>query len=328
MSFPSQLSQLWAFNQVLDLDRFERGLAGDVMRATPYRRQVICAVLAAADSSQLDQGGKLTLARRLRFARSKALLAESFDPVPSGFVRCLRMLKECYQSPAFYQGLYRLFTKPPGTAVVDFLNHREGLDEGFVSEVLLQIVRLERLGDAFLNLDLLPVLGECWRAIDIERVTGFIRRFVPDAKDEELVASFLAADPARPIEQVISSWVRHTGRDPINELSNHPEFERLTTRPQLKRVAREFRNCLAGTFYIRLAQDGLGVLFAWRGTEPAILRLNKRTLVWRVRELAGIRNQELSPASLAALADILEPMGIVGPSVTGGSYWVETPSPI
>ena len=78
MSFPTLDPLYWALIAVLDLDRFAPGLLGDVLRGSSTRRQVICATLSVRDTSTLSDQQKSDLAHKIRFAKGKALIVDTF----------------------------------------------------------------------------------------------------------------------------------------------------------------------------------------------------------------------------------------------------------
>ena len=98
MSFPNCDSGHWAFTAVLDLDRFAPGLLGEVLRGTPTRRQVICATLSVHETTKLSDQQKSDLAHKLRFAKSKALIADTFGSTPEGYISCLAKMRASYET--------------------------------------------------------------------------------------------------------------------------------------------------------------------------------------------------------------------------------------
>jgi hypothetical protein len=95
MSFPKHQNGYWAYETVLDLDRFAPGLLGEVLRGTDTRRQVICAALSLRDCANLSDHGKRALAHKLRFLKSSTLIADTFGSNPEGFIACLAKMRAC-----------------------------------------------------------------------------------------------------------------------------------------------------------------------------------------------------------------------------------------
>ena len=88
-------------------------LLGEVLRGSPTRRQVICATLSVHHTTRLSDQQKSDLARELRFAKSKALITDTFGSIPA-FISCLAKMRASYETRAFYVGLYRLYTQSAG----------------------------------------------------------------------------------------------------------------------------------------------------------------------------------------------------------------------
>ena len=88
---------------------------------------MICAALSLRDSPNLSDEGKLALAHKLRFAKTQALVADTFGSNPEGFIACLAKMGACYQPPAFYAGLYLLYLNPLASEAVSYLNSRRGV---------------------------------------------------------------------------------------------------------------------------------------------------------------------------------------------------------
>ena len=135
MSFPKHQNGYWAYETVLDLDRFAPGLLGEVLRGTDTRRQVICAALSLRDCANLSDQGKLALAHKLRFLKSRTLIADTFGSSPEGFIACLAKMRDCYLASAFYAGLFLLYTNPLATEAVSYLNRRRGFSAEFAELV-------------------------------------------------------------------------------------------------------------------------------------------------------------------------------------------------
>src|SRR5580704_11175480 len=203
MSFPSCDAAYWAFTTVLDLDRLAPGLIGEVMRGTPTRRQVICATLSVHDTATLSDQQKSDLAHKLRFAKSKALITDTFSSTPEGFISCLAKMRNYYETRAFYVGLYRLYTNPLATEAVRYLNGCRGFNEEAPSATPSGVVRLAPLGSVFLKRELISRLGFPWCARDVEHVVRFLRRAVPKLADDEIAGALAGADCLEPIEPVI-----------------------------------------------------------------------------------------------------------------------------
>jgi hypothetical protein len=275
MSFPSCDAAYWAFTAVLDLDRFAPGLIGVVLRGTPTRRQVICATLSVHDTATLSNQQKSDLAHELRFAKSKALVMDTFGSTPEGFISCLAKMRNCYEPRSFYSGLYRLYTNPLATEAVRYLNGCRGFDEEPPSVTPSGVVRLAILGSVFLKRELISRLSFPWCARDIEHVVRFLRRAVPKLADDEIAGALIAADRLKPIELVIQRCLG-SRPSPAIALSTHPAFEVLSTSKQLEQAGRDFHNCLGGSGYERLLRGNKDMLLVWRGEEPAVLRLTQR----------------------------------------------------
>jgi hypothetical protein len=135
MSFPNCNAGHWAFAALLNLDRFAPGLLGEVLRGSPTRRQVICATLSVHHTTRLSDQQKSDLAHELRFARSKALIADTFGSTPEGFISCLAKMGASYETQAFYVGLYRLYTNPLATQAVRYLNGAAGSMKNRLSHI-------------------------------------------------------------------------------------------------------------------------------------------------------------------------------------------------
>ena len=183
MSFPDCDSGHWAFTAVLDLDRFAPGLLGEVLRGSSTRRQVICATLSVRETSTLSDQQKSDLAHKIRFAKGKALIADTFGSTPEGYISCLAKMRASYEPRTFYSELYRLYTNPFAAEAVGYLNGCRGFDEEAPSATPSGVVKLASLGNAFLNRDLISRLGFPWCADDVQHVVRFLRRAVPQLAD-------------------------------------------------------------------------------------------------------------------------------------------------
>jgi hypothetical protein len=312
MSFPNCDAGHWAFTAVLDLDRFTPGLLGEVLRGSPTRRQVICATLSVHHTTRLSDQQKSDLARELRFAKGKVLIADTFGSTPEGFISCLAKMRASYETRAFYVGLYRLYINPLATEAVRYLNGCRGFNEEAPSATPSGVVRLATLGSVFLKRELISRLGFPWCARDVEHVVRFLRRAVPKLTDDEIAGALAGADRLEPIEPVIKRCLGSRA-SPALALSTHPAFEVLSTSEQLEQTGRDFHNCLGGSGYGRLLRSKQNMLLVWRGEEPAVLRLTKRFRFWSLHELKAPKNRAVSAATAQKIAAILEPLGVFCP---------------
>ncbi|MBV9405470.1 MAG: hypothetical protein JO211_09010 [Acidobacteriaceae bacterium] len=309
MSFPQHKHGYWAYDTVLDLDRFAPGLLGEVLRGTDTRRQVICAVLSLSEWRKMSDECKKDLAHKLRFIKTQALIIGAFGANPDGFIACLAKMRAAYEPRRFYLELFRLYTNPAAVEAVRYLNACRGFDEEAPSAVPAGAVKLASLGDAFLKHDLISRLGFPWCADDVRHVVGFLRRAVPQVTDEELACALSTADRLMPAEYVIERFLG-LRPSPAIALSTHPAFELLTTHEQLQHVGEEFNNCLGDPGYKRLLRGGKNIFLVWRGEEPAVLRLTRRSRLWWLQELKAARNREVAPATAMQIAATLEPLGV------------------
>ncbi len=314
MSFPTSETRHWAYEAVLDLDRFTPGLAGEVLRGTDTRRQVICAVLSLRDCANLSEQGKRALAHKLRFLKGGALITETFGSNPEGFIACLAKMRSCYLTPAFYAGLFLLYVDPLATEAVSYLNRRRGFSAEFAELVPPGIVQLASLGSVYLKRELFDRLALLWSTADIERVVRFLRRAVPGLTDDEIVAALVEADWSLPLDHVIKRFLRRRQVSPAQDVSAHPSFELLKTSAQLRRTAEAFSNCLDDHHYERMLLRKKDLFLVWRGKGSAVLRLMKSDGIWRLQQLKGPKNRPVSSATFDTLAAILEPLGVYCPA--------------
>ena len=312
MSIPNCDAWHWAFTTVLDLDRFAPGLIGEVLRGSSTRRQVICAALSVRETLTLSDQQKIDLAHKIRFGKGKALIADTFGSAPEGYISCLAKMRASYEPRTFYSDLYRLYTNPFAAEAVGYLNGCRGFDEEAPSATPSAVVKLATLGNAFLNRDLISRLGFPWCADDVQHVVRFLRRAVPQLADDELAAALITADRLTPIDLVIERCVGHRP-SPAIALSTHPSFKLLSTYEQLEQAGKDFNNCLGDSGYKRLLRSNKDVFLVWRGEEPAVLRLTRRSHLWWLQELKAARNREVSPATAKQIAPILEPLGVFCP---------------
>ena len=309
MSFPQHKNGYWAYEAVLDLDHFAPGLLGEILRGTDTRRQVICAALSLRHWPDLSDASKVELARKLRFAKTRALINDAFGSNPEGFIACLAKMRSIYEPRRFYVELFRLYTNPLATEAVRYLNGCRGFAAEAPSATPAMIVKLSSLGDAFLKHDLISRLGFPWCAEDVQHIVRFLRRAVPQITDEELACALSTVDRLMPADYVIERCLG-TRPSPAIALSMHSSFDLLTTHEQLRRAGDEFNNCLGDSGYKRLLRGSKNIFLVWRGEERAVLRLTRRSRVWWLQEMKAARNREVAPATRKQIAAILEALGV------------------
>ena len=129
---------------------------------------------------------------------------------------------------------------------------------------------------------------------------------------DELAAALITADHLTPIDLVIERCVGPAHPRPLPSQRIHA-FKLLSTYEQLEQAGRDFHNCLGDSGYKRLLRGNKDVFLVWRGDEPAVLRLTRRSQLWWLQELKAARNREVSPATAKQIAAILEPLGVFCP---------------
>jgi hypothetical protein len=318
MSFPKFEPGHWAYEAVLDLDRFAPGLLGEVLRGTDTKRQVICAAFSLRDCANLTDQGKRALAHKLRFLKSSTLIADTFGSNPEGFIACLAKMRACYLAPSFYAGLFLLYINPLAGEAVSYLNRRRGFSTEFAEQVPPGIVQLASLGSVFLKRELFDQLALSYCVPDIACIVRFLRRAVPWLADDEIAAALAQADWSYPLDRLIKRFLRRRQVSPAEDLSVHPSFELLKTGAQLRQAAEAFANCLDGRGYEKMLFRKRDLFLVWRGKGSAVLRLTRSYGIWRLQELKGPKNRTVSPAAADTLAAILEPLGVYCPACDHG----------
>jgi hypothetical protein len=175
------------------------------------------------DTATLSDYQKSDLAHKLRFAKGKALITDTFGSTPEGFISCLAKMRRSFEPRAFYRGLYRLYTNPLANEAVHYLNGCRGFGEQAPSATPSGVVRLATLGSVFLKRELISRLGFPWCARDVEHVVRFLRRAVPKLTDDEVAGALAGADRFEPIEPVIKRCLG-ARPSPALALSTHPAF--------------------------------------------------------------------------------------------------------
>jgi len=268
----------------------------EYLLAPAARRQVWHAWLAMkAEAASSDPDGAYG---RLSRASGRDLLAEAYGQAPAGMVRALGRLGPVAQPPDVYRGVAAVLVDgDPGAKLI---RHAASLDEGFVRVLWTLPKSLRRK----------PIVDYCH--VGEARFLNWLVR-AAGYGETELPPSLLA--------QLQSRRGRHGPADVIQAFLAPENFAAppfaapapltpIASLAQLRAAAKRFRNCLE--HYGEEAMSGARSFYVWDGSEPAVVGLSKvGDLGWRVGEIAGVDNADVSAATRAAIADALAPFGNV-----------------
>ncbi|MEQ6335700.1 hypothetical protein [Sphingobium sp. MK2] len=273
----------WMLDQIVRLDEVRPGLAGQMLRASAERRQVVSAFLAVTDYAS---EAPTDTAAFLAGADHRSILDRAFGRVPDGLRGALRRSGPQPHDPKYYHGLFKHLVESPRhvtTAIArsEKLDHeRLAVIEALPADlcdirIVSRIDNRKQATDVVLAIDLMERRGLCRKTV----IEGLLRS-------------------SRPVSQAVRRWSLHMAFPP-GPIPKCDGFRPIASGIELRRVAKRYQNC--GRNYLMPVQCGNHAFgeFSHDGRE-VLISFDRANGMWIVDGVYGFRNRDVHPDISAA----------------------------
>jgi hypothetical protein len=288
----------WAISLAVQIDCYQPGFCGELLRVSAERRQVLAAYLTSKPPSE---GEMADVGHFLRTADHRAILAAAFDAVPTGFRRALRRSGEHIHERRFYQRLHQLLTKPPHRKICRCIARLSKLD-------LTALDIVASLPHTICEANVVTAIESAADVADI--VAGF-RLLTSRGVDETALASAITeVRTEREFRSLWRTWVLKA-KAPEHPIPLCEWYRPITTADELRKLAIRYRNC-ARRYLTDLLDEGAGHAFAEVKSDGrgAVVHLEKEGHEWRLEGIYGPRNSRAPQSLQTRTHDYLQAHGV------------------
>lgn len=273
----------WMLDEIVRLDEVRPGFAGQMLRASAERRQVVSAFLAVTDHAS---EAPIDTAAFLSGADHRSILSKAFGRVPHGLRGALNRSGPQPHDPKFYYRLFKHLADSP-RHVTTAIARSEKLDQERLAviealpsdlcdiRIVARIDDRKKAADVVLAIDLMERRGLCRKTV----VEGLLRS-------------------SRPVAQAVRRWSLHM-RFPPGPIPACQGFRPIKNGIELRRIAKEYRNC--GRNYLMPVQSGNHAFgeYSHDGRE-VLISFGRTNGMWIVDGVYGFRNRDVAPNISAA----------------------------
>jgi len=280
----------WAGVAAAEIDLGCPGFFGELFRADAGRRQVVFAAMSRVSLKDIpDEAPRIReIGYRLLAANGKELIEEFFGSDPAGYRKALKRCGGKPKSKSFYEGLHTVFADPENRSIARVLQFRKKIRSSDVQK-LWEIGSFARCG---IVLDRLSSI-DCARRLALD--LDVIRRVCSDLDENRLRQMLVAHAKVDDLPSFLENALKHADRLPDPPIPASDKFVPLTTGKKIVTAGRQYQNCLAECVVNVIA--GEVYFYEWLEKPGAIVCLaNDPPLGWRISEMRGCRNANLSDA--------------------------------
>ena len=291
--------QGWMLDQIVEFDRHHSGFAGDYLRASVERRQVIAAYLSG---KQLATEQMASIGAFLAQADHQSILGAAFGNVPTGYRGALGRAGAQPHQRRFYTLLFEMFSNPKHPEITRALGQARNLDTK-------TLAILRNLPPSICTANVADAVEGIGAATDLAALLSLL---VSHGVDEQAFTAALRKVTSNgQLVECVTRWTLKVA------LPEHPVPESLIYRPvvvaaDLRRLALRYQNCLRQ--YLTKALNGdhaFAEVMPSDGKRGLVVHLRRRESVWRVEGTFGHQNGQTCPALHRAALDHLRAHGVL-----------------
>ena len=288
----------WVLSLVVALDKHHRGFAGDFLRASNERRQVIAAYLATMPPSP---DCMLSVGKFLARADHSTILATAYGSVPRGFRRTLGRIKHSVQDQRCYTLLFQLLDNSTSSELVNCIRYITS-----INRTKLLIARI--LPPSLCRPNVVEALRDVEAANDVSAAYELLisRGADPDA----LAQAICRVNSERALMNIWPRWLAKAECPYPHPVATTETYKPISTGEALCRASRLFKNC-ASQRYLLPFIEGTDAFaeFSHQGT-CAMVHLRREELCWKLEGLFGPKNTRPSSSLRASVCGHLHANGV------------------
>lgn len=303
----------WSLDYIVALDAHRAGTAGDFLRASVERRQVIAALLSTKPLPN-DPGKAASLAAITSNGGHREMLRIAYGSAPTGIRGALARSGPQPHPRAFYRMLADLLRDSGNAPTARVIKQLDALD-------LLRLRIIQSLPADICTANLVRLIGNTQTASDVAKLIDLMTEGGIDRREISQALGRVTTDT-----QLSEFWDRWTQKLPLPE---HPVPETANYQPikcgaELRRMALRYRNCARR--YLPQALEGRDAFAEYaEGGNRAVVHLEKREDGWALAGTFGQDNGRIEPALRIAAHSYLTANGVnttTVPMERGGDWAV------
>lgn len=288
----------WSLDYIFALDLNRPGTAGEFLRASPERRQVIAALLSMTPLPS-EPGQAKELAKFTSGGGHREILTAAFGSVPSGLRGALARSGPQPQPRSFYRTLHHLLSEPSKANVGRAIQQLDSLD-------LMRLRIAQTLPADICTANLIKLVGSMRTASDVAKLIDLMAKGGIDRVALAQALGRVATDT-----QLSEFWDRWTQKltFPQHPVPRTANYTPVTEGAALRQLALRYRNCARR--YLAQVLDGNDAFAEFAvGGNRAVIHLHKHGEVWRLEGMFAKDNGRIEPTLRAAAVSFLTDQGV------------------
>jgi hypothetical protein len=276
--------------------------------------QYIVSILAHSNAAWFARAKRYELAKRIMSEKRGDLLREiSSISSPKRYLKVVAKMGDQYVDALNYMELASVMESPTKARLISHENNPSWNIVNVLRKIPDELATHNLVGMAVRNRD----LGSLKNLIDL---LGVLR----DAEKLSIIGSLRSAKSPDAAKKLVDKWYLHILKIvtfPEAPLRPHKYLVPLDSSDAMQREAREMNNCVMDL--IDDVFNDFCFFYHWCGPEPATIRIWQDPEFgdgsWRLKDAAGVNNDELSDQSvnyLISLVRNLSPIDISNPEIT------------
>ncbi len=289
----------WAGNYACHIDELVPGFLGRLQRSDAGRRQIIFAAFSKMpiDSVLKAQEKIPEIADRLIYAKGREVIEKAFRNDPPGFRKALTRCGMAPRPKNLYSQLHAAFSKPEFESLAKVLQFRKKISPR-------DIKKLRALDPRARDAVILDAIDTVEEAEKLTLQLRLIEQVCSEADDRSLKHSLIAHAKNDEIHYFLEKWLIRADQFPDPPVPATENLVPLQSGSQMSSASNRFRNCLQGLVCYVIA--GHSYFYEWQGRQRAIVELrNDKPMGWRVSEVYGIKNSNVSSRTLKEIKQTL-----------------------
>lgn len=281
----------WALNYIVALDVYAPGTAGEFLRASAERRQVIAALLSTKRLPH-DRHDASKLAEFIGRADHRSILVEAFGSVPDGLRGALARSGSQPHRYGYYRPLFDVLSR--GGVVARTIRQLPAIDDD-------RLLIAKRLPEDICTVSLVQIVAGSKMASDISSLVSLL---TSNGIDRLALAQALKRIDSP--DQLAELWQRWSLKCefPAQPVQRSEAYRPVSSGEELRDIALRYRNCALRYLHEALAGEVAFGEFLDRDIGVVVhLRLHHET--WVVEGVFGKENGFVPATTKSAVTEFL-----------------------
>lgn len=294
----------WVLDLVVSIDRHARGFAGDFLRASPERLQVIAAYLAVKPPAREEMA---RVGEFLGNADHPAILAAAFGDPPKGFRRALNRIGSKVQEQRCYSLLFETLSRPPSAEVLDCVFRMPSIDRQKLLIARLIPPSLAR-PNVVSAIHSMSASNSVALANDVS--TAFELLTSRGVDRDALTQAICRVRSERELMNLWQRWLAKAGC-PDHPVVESEAYRAITTGEQLREASLRYKNCAFNRYLLGMIEGTDAFAEFSHSGKLVMVHLRQSDDRWTFEGVFGPKNSRPSAPVREALIEYLKGHGVV-----------------